>query len=290
MFNKYFLYYFFISILTISGAIMSDNDWTRNYTKLFSDNEVQHNKNKKQIIFEKQKTPLFSQLIFSWNAFRPKKGHFSFFVQSRNAKTKQWGKWHLMFDWGQNIQKSHFSNFQGDDKYMYVRLEVDKKQLADSFRIKILANNDAHLDKVKRFSVSVSNFNEFKHENSFVMNNFSSVHVKKVPKKSQLILKHERACHMCSPTASSIVVDYFSKERHNPLSFAKNSLDHGLNIYGSWPFNVAHAFECCKGKVFFSVVRLNSFIDIYRQLKKDIPVVVSVRGSLPGALKEYNNF
>jgi hypothetical protein len=101
-----------------------------------------------------------------------------------------------------------------------------------------------------------------------------------------MILRHDDAKKMCSPTAISMQVGYLVKKNINPLKFAKNSFDHGLQAYGSWPFNTAHAFEL-HSKNSFRVSRLDSFLELYDYLKKDIPVVVSVRGYMQGAPQEY---
>ena len=51
----------------------------------------------------------------------------------------------------------------------------------------------------------------------------------------------------------------------------------------------AQAFDELGGTTWFTVMRMKSFADLYLHLKKNIPVVVSVRGVLTGAPKEYEN-
>jgi hypothetical protein len=58
-------------------------------------------------------------------------------------------------------------------------------------------------------------------------------------------------------------------------------------VYGSWPFNVSHLFEVLNGFAYAWVQRFDSFTDLHKQLLQNIPVVVSVRGALPGALKSF---
>ena len=94
---------------------------------------------------------------------------------------------------------------------------------------------------------------------------------------------------MCSTTSCSMLVSFLMNTMVDPLDFAQHSLDSGLNAYGSWPFNVAHAFELCGGKYFFSVARLPSFRELHHHIYRGIPVVVSVRGYLQGAPKVYSN-
>jgi hypothetical protein len=104
-----------------------------------------------------------------------------------------------------------------------------------------------------------------------------------------MMLNHHKKEVLCSPTSCSMLVSYLMKKRIDPVLFADNAYDAGLNAYGSWPFNVAHAFEVCKGKYLFHVERLSSFSSLYHYLRKKIPVVVSVRGKIIGAPKEYND-
>jgi len=84
-------------------------------------------------------------------------------------------------------------------------------------------------------------------------------------------------------------VSYLTKQPIDPISFAEGAFDHGLDTYGSWPFNMAHAFERTNGTVSFATARLNSFKDIHRLLSNGLPVMVSVRGDLSGAPKAYEN-
>jgi len=263
--------------------------WTKLYKKRFSFTESLKNKEKKDLFFRKDFIEPFSQLVFSWNAFRPAKGCFSFFVQVRNARTGAWSKWCKMFDWSKQMQRSYFARLQGDLSYVYVRLETGKKNVADGFRIKISAVDGANLRSLRGFSVCASNFSKFKAEKITPdLLNLRSVYIRGVPKKSQMVLNHPRAEHMCSPTSCSMLVSFLNKKNIDPLCFAKNSFDRGLDTYGSWPFNAAHAFELCEGRKFFSVVRLDSFKTMHKQLSRGLPLVVSVRGALKGAPKEYN--
>ena len=75
----------------------------------------------------------------------------------------------------------------------------------------------------------------------------------------------------------------------DPIDFAEKSHDKGLDKYGSWPFNMAHAFELSQGKILFAVTRLHSFKNLHDHLCKGIPVVVSVRGHIHGAPRVYHN-
>lgn len=86
-----------------------------------------------------------------------------------------------------------------------------------------------------------------------------------------------------------MLLGYLLGQEIDPLEFAEHSFDTGLDAYGSWPFNMAHAFERSGGEVYFAAARLNSFAGLYQRLKQGIPVVVSVRGYLAGAPKIYSH-
>lgn len=263
--------------------------WTWFFQKIFSADENVQNSNKKDITFFKNTNREFSQLVFSWNAFRPESGYLSFWIQARDAKSKLWGSWHKMMEWGAIVQRSFMSRGKGYTRYVHVRLETNKNHLSDAFRLKICTHGDANLSALKSFSVSTSNFNKFKSE---VIDkrllSLPSVVVKAVPKKSQFMLDHPDNDSLCSPTSCSMLTSFLLDQHVDPIDFAKKGFDRGLGAYGSWPFNMAHAFERCNGTVWFSTARVNSFAALHGRLRLGVPVVVSVRGQLKGAPKQYD--
>jgi hypothetical protein len=276
----------FLIIMQLSGSDNSASHWTWVHHMRCNDIVRATNRSKKALFFEKEKTSHFTQLVFSWNAMRPEQGHFSFYVQVRNAETQKWGVWHHMADWGAGMQQSHLSKSDGFSSFVHVRLEVENKKVADAFRIKIIPHKNASLGLMHSCSVAISNFNTFKAE-QIISNALLSVHVEGVPAIAQFALEHEDNSRICSPVSCTMLVHYVTGQHKDPLEFAAKAFDSGLEVYGSWPCNMAHAFEECGGKMAFFVRRMNGFADIHQQLIKDIPVAVSVRGSLPGALKSF---
>ena len=266
----------------------SSSAWTWIYRKNFVERERNANEKKKNLMFIKENVSPFTQLVFSWNAFRPTEGFFSFYVQVRDGTTKQWGIWHHMADWGKDIQRSFLSKSDGFSSHIYVRLETDDKKGADAFRIRIEPHNSACLALVHGFSVALSNFNLFKAEShSTAGKELISVCCADVPLIAQFALDHEDKGRICSPVSCSMVMHYLTGQYKDPLEFMAGVFDSGLGVYGSWPCNMAHAFECCEGKVNFFVRRMNSFSDVHQQLVQGLPVIVSVRGALPGAFKPF---
>ena len=62
-----------------------------------------------------------------------------------------------------------------------------------------------------------------------------------------------------------------------------------LDIFGNWVLNTAQASSVLGNKWQCWVERLAGFGDIYDRLKNNLPVVVSVKGPLPGARFPYTN-
>lgn len=244
------------------------------------------NNSKKTLFCEKIKVNPFTQLIFSWNIVRPQVGYFSFYVQVRDAETKRWGIWHHMADWGAGMQQSYLSKSDGVSSFVHVRLEVDNKKVADAYRIKIIPRDNASLSCIYAYSIATSNFNLFKAE-QIVSDNLASVYIKNVPLIAQFELEYEDNGRICSPVSCAMLVNYLTNTYQDPIAFALQSFDAGLGVYGSWPYNMAHAFEQCNGTFHFFVKRMNTFVDLHEQLIKGMPVIVSVRGNLPGALKPF---
>lgn len=261
-------------------------EWTWVHRKFFSQQEKTA---KNCIVYEKKNQPHFTQLLFSWNAIRPLKGYFVFEVQVRDAQTKKWTPWYKMIEWGCcGIQRSFKSEAHAGIQYIHVRLETGS-HFADAFRIKIKPADHASMANVASISVALSNFTLFLSEDSTGYATAPSIKVEGVPTFSQFLLDHPRNAALCSPTSSAMVSSYLLNRIIDPLEFAEGSYDYGLEAYGSWPFNTAHMYEVSRGLISSYVCRLPSFNHLYQYLKKGQPVIVSVRGPLPGSATPYAN-
>lgn len=275
-----------IVLILLLSNLHAYEPWTWVFTKNFPGSV--RNSRRKELYFIKKDIPEFTQMIFSWNALRPQQGHFTFWGQVRDAKTQQWHEWHKMIDWGKEIQRSYFNSSHSGTKYCHVRLETPEKAFADAVRIRIQAHDGACVDDVKTITVNAVNLKNFTTEILKPLYQLPSIRISHIPKTSQMALDHPKAHVLCSPTSCSMLVGYLQKKTINPITFAESAYDNGLQAYGSWPFNTAHAFEQTQGKQLFRVMRLDSFHDLHKKLQEQIPVVVSVRGALKGAPKAYN--
>jgi Peptidase_C39 like family len=194
-----------------------------------------------------------------------------------------------MMSWGSGLQRSYLSDADTVAQHHHVRFEACQGKKMGGFRLKVVAQHGAQLKNLHAVTVAYADFTKFVPEDAAEYEGLASVRIKKVPRKSQFALKHPEKHRLCSPTSCAILVEYFSQGRCDMHTVAHNVFDQGLDSYGSWPFNMAHAFELCRGSHWWRVIRMNSFAGIYKMLQKGYPVAVSVRGSLPGAPKSYDN-
>ncbi len=296
VYAKRLLLHFVSTVLFIQFCINFDmvlsqqtTQWTWMFKTFFTQEQREMNNKKQKISFVTTDTPHFTQCIFSWNAHRPhKKGYFSFYAQVRDTKSKKWNILHKMFDWGVDFQRSHFTISKVGTSYHYVRLEVPKELTVDGIRILIEPHDGAQLSSVCGLYVSASRLDHFVTEKPSQFFSLPSVCIKGIPSFSQKILNHPRKNELCSPTSLCMVTSYLTHKKLDPHIFATGVYDAGLDTFGSWPFNTAHAFEQTGGKYCFYVRRLPSFATLYKFLKHQIPIVVSVRGILTGAAKDYH--
>lgn len=239
------------------------------------------------IICASDRTSPFTQLVFSWNSLRPERGYFSFWVRARDAKNGKWGSWHRIIDWGSDVQKSYATTSDGIAKHVHVRFEAEPSIRLQGFQIKAKAHSGAQLSLIKGCAVSLSDFEQMVTEKDVDVASLSSVKIAHVPFKSQFLLEHPDGDRICSPTSLAMVMEYMTKQTVDVHAFAKNVYDHGLQAYGSWPFNTAQAFHDTNGELWFFVTRLASFKHLHDFLKNNVPVVVSIRGPIAGSARPY---
>jgi len=275
-----------LSLASISTVAVSTKDqWSWTYKKCFKPSEV--GLDKKDCMFAQINVPHFNQLIFSWNSLRPIKGYFTFSGQTRDAKTKKWGPWYKMSEWGADVARSFIQKGTNGSGFFHVRLETGTA-LADAFRIKVETKDGALSSSLKSINVCTANFEKFKSEPvTQELFQLPSIKVAGVPRISQYELAHPHSDRICSPTSCAMLTSYLLGTLIDAHTFAQGAFDHGLGKYGSWPFNIAHAFDVCQGNILFAVTRLDSFKNLHQLLAKKLPVVVSVRGPLEGAPGAY---
>lgn len=228
-----------------------------------------------------------SECIVSWNALRPSEGHLTFFARVRSGE--QWSDWIKIGEWGRGVQRS-FS----DDHDPLVKLDIDvlaaksPETRFDAIEVKIAAEEGASLDRLRAISVCAANIEQF---NSTAAFELPSILLNEVQGQSQMALAHPRCRDMCSPTSTTVALNYILRQKNQPLEvldFAARAHDDQFDIYGNWALNAAAAFELTNGEVMCRVERLNDFAHLYAQLQKGMPVVVSIKGPIAGSAMSYS--
>lgn len=225
----------------------------------------------------------FNELMISWNAERPVNGKYLFYV---SVKTSEWSPWLMYATWGREGQTS----FQNNAADAPVRVYQDAVEVLDGgkatgFQIRVVQEGDAPLNGVRNLHVYT---NGDKTQDPHQSTSYSSTVSLPVKGISQMALNHLRKADLCSPTSTTAVVRFLSQnEEIDPIAFAQNAWDSGFNIFGNWVFNVAEAAAKLGPKWSCWVERLGGFDDIYQHLQMGTPVIVSVRGPLPGSAKPY---
>lgn len=273
--------------LSVSWCTLSSAKWTQRHNKTYALPTATQSTVLSSTL-QKWNIKPFSQLLFSWNARKPKKGFLRFYARVRGNKTKKWLCWHTLADWGSKVQKSYMSNGQCSTHH-FVRIELGENYRADAFEIKVEAHQGACLKDLYTLGVTTSLVSSMQKERIPDLRSLESVRIKGVPALSQWHVKHPETHRLCSPTSLSMMLGYLNKQKVDPAQFAKSVYDEGLGAFGSWPFNIAAAFEAAKGKYHFFVTRLQNFAELHAFLKKQIPIAVSVRGVLEGAPRPYPN-
>lgn len=231
---------------------------------------------------EENVTP-FDELILSWDALRPIKGKFLFYV---SVKINEWSPWLLYASWGSDGQSSFLSTADNCPVKVYQdALEVMEGKKATAFQIKIATEGGASLNTVHGLHVYTNRDKGLAPQK--LLSSLSSIYLK-VPGLSQMTLDHIRHTDLCSPTSTTAVTRYLSNDHAiDPLDFAQKVWDSGFDIYGNWVFNAANASANLGCQWSCWVERLNGFDTIYHRLAQGTPVVVSVRGPLPGSALPY---
>ena len=210
----------------------------------------------------------FDELILSWNADRPSAGNYQIYV---SVKTDDWSPWQLYASWGADGQSSCLSSID--------TLDLPNGQKATGFQVKTVP-----AEGIRSIHVYTNGAKTKEAQQNIPYTTPVSL---AVPGLSQMALDHTRADSLCSPTSTTAVTRYLSNRPINAIDFAQKVWDSGCDIFGNWPFNVAQAaaelgpaWECW-------VERLDGFDEIYRRLHQGTPVVVSIRGPLPGSAQPY---
>lgn len=222
----------------------------------------------------------FDEWMLTWNAARPREGSYLFYASVRVEGA--WSPWLLYVSWGSDGQKSYKAEDTGVKVYQDAVEILGKK--ADGFKVKVVTEGDATLENIYGLHV-YTNSDRVKEPKPFAGGSAVFLDVAGI---SQMALDHIRHRDLCSPTSTTAVTRYLSGDYGiDPVRFAGRAWDGGFDIFGHWVFNVAEAATHLGPEWDCWVERLSGFEDIYARLQRGTPVIVSVRGPLPGSAQPY---
>ena len=229
--------------------------------------------------WEKEDLKPFNELMISWNGTRPADGAFHIYV---SVKDNDWSPWMHYCSWGSHGQTGYLSEAGEFPARVYQdAVELLNGHTASGYKIKIVPEGNASLDAIWGLHV----YTNGEATPSAPCAQSSSIPVLGL---SQMALDHPRHKDLCSPTSTTAVVRYLSgNSTLDPIAFAASSWDGGFDIYGNWVFNVAEAAHRLGPNWHCWVERLDGFDAIAQRLKLGTPVVVSIRGPLPGGALPY---
>ena len=104
---------------------------------------------------------------------------------------------------------------------------------------------------------------------------------------SQMALNHARNGDLCLPTSLAAATSYLTGKPADPIAFATQTYDTEHDIFGNWTLGASQANTLLPKGMMWRACRLSSFSEIYDHLAASRPVVVTVKGELPGAPLPY---
>lgn len=247
------------------------------YSHHFDGNEICNK------VWKESDVPPFTELLLTWNASRPREGKFLFYV---SLKTTKWSEWFLYSTWGDDGQTSYCTTSKDSSVKVYQdAVETLNGEKPTGFRIKAVPAGFATLDQIHALHVYINGDKLPCDESPLSDVSPIALDIRGI---SQMKLNHPRHRDLCSPTATAAVSGFLSGRDIDPVRFAEQSFDAGFDIYGNWVFNVAQASVELGREWDCRTERLNGFKDIYERLLQNTPVIVSVRGPLPGSALPYS--
>ncbi|MCB1112641.1 MAG: C39 family peptidase [Chlamydiales bacterium] len=226
----------------------------------------------------------FDELLISWNAQRPEQGAFQLYVSLQVDGV--WSPWAFYALWGSNNQFTTQQEVQEFPMRVYQDcVSVLEGKRASAFRVLVLSVDGAPLGRFRALHVTTTDKSM---RGPPKKKSWKAVSLP-VSGLSQMTQPDEVKERLCSPTSTLSVVRYLSGARDmSILQFADKVHDHYFLIYGNWILNVAQAYMELGDPWRCWVSYLDDFDAIHRRLETGIPVVVSVRGPLPGSAEPYS--
>lgn len=225
-------------------------------------------------IWSEEQVHPFQELMVSFNAERPAQGHYEISVSVNGSE------WLPYAYWSSSEQRSYAQRL--DDIELHQDI-LSTETPVTNFKILVEAKDGAILSNF--FALHAATQNAFDLSEPFAQKSV----LLPVKGLSQLDLDPQYAKRICAATSTTAVMRSLTSTTITPISFALGAYDSAFDVFGNWVFNVARAHEILGPSWRCWVQRLEKFNDVLEQLYKGIPVVVSIKGQLPGAHLPYNN-
>jgi len=223
----------------------------------------------------------FTHLVPFWNATTPPGTKIN--IKAELKVEGEWTRWINVATW-RKVEPLTFSHNSPKVESIIDTLRV-KTRKADKFKllIELYSENQDLAPSVRLIGASYWKSSEKPRTTGAEV----SSHLKdlEVPKESQFNEPASVAPLICSPTALSMVLQYYGKQV-KPLEVARGVYDRGAEIYGNWAFNTAYAANL--GLEAY-VRYFPSIKGIKEEIAADRPTVVSIaygKGELEGSPTE----
>lgn len=269
-----------LGILFLVGIGSLSASFTKTYEHLLSANQ----RGEKEIVWEQLEVSPYNEAIVSWNGLRPITGKWTLFVSLRQ---EEWSPWLKYAEWTPTSQKTFKDSPEDSFAETYQDGANPKTGTCDAIRVKLIAEEGADLSELDSLYICLSHLPDHRIIQSPPL---FPIFLPNVPRQSQMTLNHPRHRDLCSPTSTTNAINYLlGLSLVDPIFFASKIHDDEFDIYGNWILNTAEVYGRLNGAYRAHVERLQSFEDLYAELYQGRPVVVSVKGTLPGAPQPYRS-
>ncbi|MCY3975492.1 MAG: C39 family peptidase [Simkaniaceae bacterium] len=244
-----------------------------------------------EYLWEREGVSPFDELIISWNALRPARGYYAIAVCV--GKEGRYSSWTPYAEWGVDSQRGFVVDSEevSDDPFG-VRVRMDSvqpagKEKGTGFRIRVTARKGADLRGFKSLTVFADS-EVARKERVAALPRYDERYLLDVKGISQMALPDERRARLCSPASTTALVRFLrGDDALHPVVFAESVRDVAFDIFGNWVLNVAEAYQRLADPAYSCWVARCTFRDLLDLLKGGMPVVISVRGPLPGSAQPY---
>lgn len=252
------------------------------FTPLFSTELLNYEltaKDQKSKIFETTFLPQkpFNEIIISWNAQRPVLDPYRIQV---SVFVNEWSPWVDYSYWGKDDQHS----FKINSPLLNISqdvLTITSPTKATQLKVRVLSENLENF-----YRLYISSLDTDTHELALGILTEEKSHVK-IKGLSQMALPIPHYNRICSPASLAAVVGHCKKSFVSPIEFSARVRDMAFDIYGNWNLNTAQAsHELGIGWKCY-VTRFTSFDQVTNHLRKNLPLVTSIRGPIPGGALPY---